>query len=286
MYIRWGKVYLGKIMQCLLIAHPEAKVREEIDSLLRDHFSTFLDEANGKDALKAVVSSNPDVLVVALNLPVLNGLSLVKILTLLGLKIPVILLTEDDEIPPAALKYDLIKKVMPLYSVQSSLEAEILDIREKFTHEYYDLEFKLERNEILSLLSAKNKKKVLIIDPDEEYRNHLSEQIDELGDFEVFFAKCGQEGLLKSVMIKPDLVLTEQDLPQIDGVSMVQVLIVLGHSCPLIFVTKSDLGYLQEQTAAIAAVQDIFAKDLLITEPELLTAALHKSFLGEAEDTI
>ncbi|MDX2471965.1 MAG: response regulator, partial [SAR324 cluster bacterium] len=265
-------------MQCLLIAHPESRVREEVDSLLNGHFSSFLEEENGKDALKAVVSSNPDVLVVALNLPVLNGLSLVKILTLLGLKIPVVLLTEDDEVPAAAAKYDLIKKVMPLYSVQSRLKDVVAEIGKNFVHEYYDLEFKLERDEILSLLSAKNKQKVLIIDPDEDYRAHLADQINDLGDFEVFFAKCGQEGLLKSVMIKPDLVLTEQDLPQIDGVSMVQVLIVLGHSCPLLFITNSELGYLRDQTSAIPVVKGIFDKKLLSTEPALLTAALKQNF--------
>jgi DNA-binding response OmpR family regulator len=64
-----------------------------------------------------------------------------------------------------------------------------------------------------------NKRTILIIDDDESYREIFSSALTREG-FVVFSAKNGKEGLLMALDEKPDLILLDIGLPDMDGLSL------------------------------------------------------------------
>lgn len=65
----------------------------------------------------------------------------------------------------------------------------------------------------------KDQKVILIIDDDDSYRQIFSGALREKG-FSVFAAKNGKEGLLMALDKKPDLILLDLGLPDMDGLSL------------------------------------------------------------------
>ena len=69
-----------------------------------------------------------------------------------------------------------------------------------------------------------SKGKVVIIEDDPDLREALVRQLrDE--DFEVFSAKDGQDGLRRVTQVKPDLIMLDLLMPEMDGHAMMQELL-------------------------------------------------------------
>jgi two-component system alkaline phosphatase synthesis response regulator PhoP len=62
-----------------------------------------------------------------------------------------------------------------------------------------------------------NKKKILIIDDEENFCNLLKKNIEQTGEFEVHTATNGEDGIRLVREIKPDLILLDIVMPEMDG---------------------------------------------------------------------
>lgn len=60
------------------------------------------------------------------------------------------------------------------------------------------------------------KKKILVVDDEADIRDMLSQILDDMG-YEVLLAEDGKEGLRKAQLLKPDLILLDISMPQMDG---------------------------------------------------------------------
>lgn len=80
---------------------------------------------------------------------------------------------------------------------------------------------------------------ILIIEDESELREYLKEYLD-IFFKKVYTANCGEEGYAKYLQIKPDIILTDINMPNLDGLSMIkrirekdidtQVIIISAHS--------------------------------------------------------
>lgn len=61
------------------------------------------------------------------------------------------------------------------------------------------------------------KKKILIIDDEIDFSNLVKKNIEKTGEFEVIIAASGEEGIKLTREKKPDLILLDVVMPEIDG---------------------------------------------------------------------
>lgn len=87
----------------------------------------------------------------------------------------------------------------------------------------------------------KNGKKLLIIDDEEMIREPLVESF-ELEGFDVISASDGEDGLMKAIEIKPDLILVDLTMPKMDGLTMINKLREneVGKNIPVIVFTNTS----------------------------------------------
>jgi CheY-like chemotaxis protein len=65
------------------------------------------------------------------------------------------------------------------------------------------------------------KKKVLIIDDEENFCKLVKKNIEQTGEFEVYIATNGDAGIKLARGIKPDLILLDVVMPEMDGADVV-----------------------------------------------------------------
>ncbi|HET7107898.1 MAG TPA: response regulator transcription factor [Candidatus Acidoferrum sp.] len=82
----------------ILLADDHALIRQGLRALLEKQGYQVVSEAsNGQEALRSVVETNPDVAIVDISMPVLNGVDTARELKKTSPKTKVILLTQHDE---------------------------------------------------------------------------------------------------------------------------------------------------------------------------------------------
>ncbi|MCQ9205261.1 MAG: response regulator [Omnitrophica bacterium] len=69
-----------------------------------------------------------------------------------------------------------------------------------------------------------NKKKILIIDDEEDFDYFVKINLEKDGNFEVITATSGKEGLKAAFTQKPDLILLDIMMPHMDGFEVLQKL--------------------------------------------------------------
>ncbi|MCX8499857.1 MAG: response regulator transcription factor [Caulobacteraceae bacterium] len=83
-------------------------------------------------------------------------------------------------------------------------------------------------------------KTLLIIDDDEDLRSALAEQLDLHDEFNTVQAQNATDGLRLAQEIKPDLILLDVDLPDMDGRDACQRMRLVGVTAPVIMLTAAD----------------------------------------------
>ena len=87
-------------MTRVLIADDSEAVRSGLHELIEDHVGWFCTEAvNGRDAIAQVQLLAPDILILDLFMPVMDGLQAARVITKLVPDLPILLCTTD--LPPA-----------------------------------------------------------------------------------------------------------------------------------------------------------------------------------------
>jgi DNA-binding response OmpR family regulator len=82
-------------------------------------------------------------------------------------------------------------------------------------------------------------KTLLIIDDDEDLRTALAEQLDLQDDFVVHQAQTGTEGAARAQELKPDLILLDVDLPDLNGREVCRQMRATGVTAPVIMLTAA-----------------------------------------------
>ncbi|MDD5006181.1 MAG: response regulator [Candidatus Omnitrophica bacterium] len=68
------------------------------------------------------------------------------------------------------------------------------------------------------------KKKVLIIDDEENFCKLVKKNIEQTGEFEVYIATNGEDGIRLAIEIKPDLILLDIVMPGMDGSDVISLI--------------------------------------------------------------
>jgi DNA-binding response OmpR family regulator len=82
-------------------------------------------------------------------------------------------------------------------------------------------------------------KTLLIVDDDADLRGALAEQLQLGGEFITAEAPAGEEGVARAIETRPDLVLLDVDLPDIDGREVCRRMRKAGVTAPIIMLTAA-----------------------------------------------
>ena len=81
----------------LLIADDHVMFAQGLESLLRDEFELLGTAGNGEELVEATLQMNPDVILVDISMPVLNGFDAVRRIRESGNETKIIFLTMHDD---------------------------------------------------------------------------------------------------------------------------------------------------------------------------------------------
>jgi DNA-binding response OmpR family regulator len=84
------------------------------------------------------------------------------------------------------------------------------------------------------------RKTILIVDDDPDVRAGLAEQLEQHDGFAVALAAGGEEGVALATTAKPDLILLDVDLPDLDGREACRRMRAAGVAAPIIMLTAAD----------------------------------------------
>jgi len=90
---------------------------------------------------------------------------------------------------------------------------------------------------------------VLVIDDEESVRDSVELALEDTG-YEVVTACDGQEGVAKSVELKPDLIFLDLNMPGIDGVETLRRIRAAGVESPVYIATAFMPSYLDALASA------------------------------------
>ena len=84
------------------------------------------------------------------------------------------------------------------------------------------------------------RKTLLIVDDNEDLRGEIAEQLQSTGEFDALQAANGTEGVAKAVQSRPDLILLDVDLPDMNGREVCRQMRDQQVTCPIIMLTAAD----------------------------------------------
>ena len=93
-----------------------------------------------------------------------------------------------------------------------------------------------------------SKKKILLIDDEEDFSFFVKGNLENTGEFDVLVASSGKEGIKLALEKKPDLILLDINMPEMSGDEVAQILSNRPETkeIPIVFltalVTKGEMG--------------------------------------------
>ncbi|HEY9665177.1 MAG TPA: response regulator, partial [Coleofasciculaceae cyanobacterium] len=104
-------------------------------------------------------------------------------------------------------------------------------------------------------------KRILFLDDELPVRQVVQACLETLGGWQILLAASGQEGLLKAISEKPDAILLDVMMPEMDGLVFLQHLQVnpLTQSIPVVFLT-ARLGLTEPHRYETLGVKGAIAK--------------------------
>ncbi|MBU2512573.1 response regulator [bacterium] len=236
-------------MKKILIIDDDEGTRLLISHLLKAKGYETILAKNGIEGIRMALNHHPDLITVDVMMPYLNGLNLMKILTMMQLEIPSIFVTVKEE----AEKYKDAFPYIKSFCLKGDLKEKLVGLVEKAIdlpdRGYTDIEYTLKENEIFDLLGKSDRKKILIVTDNDTF-DLVTIMLGETDIYELYHAPDGLEAVFKAVMLNPDLILSDIDLPKINGISLARILFILGHPFPLIYLSeKADIETIKKASS-------------------------------------
>lgn len=118
-------------------------------------------------------------------------------------------------------------------------------------------------------------KKILVVDDESSITDLVYSILTEKG-YEVTMAKDGKEGLKVFESVKPDLVITDIVMPDMEGIEFMRSLVKMRKGLPIIVMSGNVLGTKFLETARIFGAQATLRKPFAIQELLEVIAAVEK----------
>lgn len=132
------------------------------------------------------------------------------------------------------------------------------------------------RKKLERAAALQNKKKILIVDDNAYIRDILSRLL-ELQNFKVVTAEDGRSGIEASEDLSPDLIITDIEMPRLDGVGMIKALRSQSRFDKVPILAITAYGHWAEARAIEAGADRAMVKPI---EPDMLIECIGQLLNG------
>ncbi|MBF0276776.1 MAG: response regulator [SAR324 cluster bacterium] len=200
----------------------------------------ILEAKDGIEGIRKILRFHPDLVILKLELEHLNGLGIVKILEAFKIRIPCIFTSESDQNKARAFNFKNTIGFLLNTEIQEKLKQTITQGVEKFEWSYHDPDYQFRQREWADIMGESNRKRILIVDDQRLMRQFSLSTLDSVRDYELYNAENGLQAIMKALLVKPDLIISDIEMPEMDGLTMSQVLFIVGKPFPIIFLSARD----------------------------------------------
>jgi CheY-like chemotaxis protein len=256
-------------MKKILVIDDDDATRMLISQLLKTKGFETVTAKNGIEGIRSALNHHPDLMTVDLMMPHLNGLNMMKILTMMQLEIPAIFVTVKEQAMQYKENFPYVKNICFKSELRNKLADQVTETIDKSERGYNDVNYVLKEKEILSLLAKSDRHKIMIVS-DLETVESVTTMIGESDIYELYRAPDGKEAIFKAVIIKPDLIISDIDLPKINGINLAKILYILGHPFPIVYLSeKADIETIQK-ASSLEGIKGYLLKQELENDNTLL----------------
>ena len=249
-------------MNRILVVEDSATFQGVIQKYLAPVSTNIFTAQNGIEGVRMAISHSPKVMTLDLDMPILGGASLLEILSMIGLYPSTIVVTGSSKKGKELTRFPNVVKVIAKNEIEQNLQAAVESARAELAHSgKKDFTYQIGGREFFQFMTPRDRKKVLIISENQDFIQEASQKLLGPKMYEVFSAKDSKEGLLKSLMLQPDLILCERDAKGLNGLQLAQTLFVLGQPFPLVLLLKEQDTAFENQARIIPGVRDFFIQE-------------------------
>ncbi|PCI29800.1 MAG: hypothetical protein COB67_03375 [SAR324 cluster bacterium] len=253
----------------LLIIDDDVSIRGLIEATLKPIGYQAIHAENGVDGIRKILRFHPELVTLDMMMPHLDGIQLMALLKSMHLEVPTILLTVNEALVEKINKFSQHSFFCP----KSDLRKRLLPLAQKLLSDrprsFKDITYTLSQEEFMGLLSRSDRKKILIVAEGQTW-NQLKRRLMVLEIYELYHALNSEEALFKSIFIQPDLILSEIDLPQGDGIQLAENLYILGHPFPIIYISDRNDVATVNRAKGIEGIQGYLLRKEVLRQPILL----------------
>jgi len=256
--------------------------RPEVFEIMHDLKYKIMQAEDSIEGIRKTIRYRPNLVLGEVDTAQLSGLSMAKVLQMLQLKVPLILMAQSKKYENIEFeKQSNILAVLNYEEVQYRLSQTIVGGLKNYHPEEAEYTYTFRQREWSDLISLSGRKRILLIEDHEETRKAVLIKIDRSNEYEMYSAVNGLDGLLKALLIKPDLILSNIVMPALDGLVMSQIFFILNKPFPIVFLTaQEDKGILKKAAGIESVLGIIHKREVRNSSSFLATIA---SYLHEAE---
>jgi PAS domain S-box-containing protein len=211
----------GRYRPLILVCDDDSLIRIELQTLLEQRGYRVATVANGEDAIAQAIAQHPDVILLDLLMPGMNGWETMAVLKERPdtKEIPIMICSvykPSQNQPPSADFVDWLSKPVEESHLLQSLKQVVAEPSKQV--------------------------RILIVEDDKDLAQLLV-TLFERHDLETFVATTGREAIRLSQQVNPDLLILDLILPEMDGFTVVDWLKQHNHLCdiPVVVYSARDL---------------------------------------------
>ncbi|MDH4120761.1 MAG: response regulator [Deltaproteobacteria bacterium] len=238
-----------------VVIQPERDILEALNAL---SFKVMLAQ-DGIEGVRRALRHRPSVVLLPVSMPHLDGFNVAKLLALFRVNIPLVFFSSDAAELAQVRKWPSVLDGILPQEASARLPGLLAGLSVKPVEKPYQAHFS--QHEWADLLSKTGRKRILMVEDSGVILKHWLKTLDPLQRFQLYSAREGMEGVVKSLLIQPDLILTDVHMPVMDGLTMSQVLFILGKPYPILFLSGHDDDRLINKARKLPGVLGYLFKD-------------------------
>ena len=241
---------------------------------------------DGIEGTRRIVSHQPDLALINIDTQLLGGIGIAKVLQLLQIPVPIIFTAVNTSLKDAAQSLRNFADFVSEDRMSDFLNADYFkemakigkSLRERLSA---SSPCDLLPEEWTNLMAQPGRKRILIVEDDPISRKLLTMLLNKPDEVELYTAENGLEGIFKALVVRPDLILTDLMMPEVDGLTMSQIMYLLGKPYPIVFLTATAESEVVKKAARLKSVIGYLVKGDMSNKIVLMRTI--EGYLKEAE---
>jgi CheY-like chemotaxis protein len=193
-----------------------------------------------------------------------------KILLMLQFNVPIVFTAKDKKPQVYVLSLENTIGFIVHELIKVELEIMVKNRFPKYKIRPFEYSYNFRQHEWACLFGKSGRPRVLIIEDEPSIRKATLIKLDQADEYELYSADNGMDGLLKALLIKPDIILSDIVMPVMDGLAMSQLFFILNKPYPIVFLSAKINDKVKKKAKTIDGVIGLLHKKIMQNREKFL----------------